>query len=107
VLKYLRSGVGLREGIADMKGLQTGQVVTVGLAAVVLAPVVLPLVRPVVKATLKTGVLAFEKTKQTIAETGEIIADIAAEAKAEARAETLQVRAETVPPAETASPNEG
>ena len=51
--------------------------------------------------------MAFDKTKQTIAETGEIIADIAAEAKAEARAETLQVRAEAVAPAEPTAPSEG
>ncbi|MGD1900942.1 MAG: DUF5132 domain-containing protein [Geitlerinemataceae cyanobacterium] len=107
MLKYLRNGASLREGVAELKALPAGQVVTIGLATVVLAPVVLPLVRPAIKATIKTGVMAFDKTKQTIAETGEIIADIAAEAKAEARAETLQVRAEAVAPAEPTAPSEG
>ncbi|MEM1252731.1 MAG: DUF5132 domain-containing protein [Cyanobacteria bacterium P01_H01_bin.21] len=89
----LPQDVGLRARVTELTGLRTGQVVAIGVVAVALTPVVLPVLRPVLKATIKTGVTAFEKTKQAIAETGEILADIAAEAKAEARTDALKAAA--------------
>ena len=85
----LPQNVGLRTRVTELTGLRTGHVVAIGVATVALTPVILPMLRPVLKATIKTGVTAFEKTKQAIADTGEILADIAAEAKAEARTEPL------------------
>ena len=92
---HLPQNIGLRARVTELTGLSTGHVVALGVATVALAPIVLPMVRPVLKATIKTGVTAFEKTKQAIAETGEILADIAAEAKAEARAEPLGAAPQT------------
>ncbi|MEM8613348.1 MAG: DUF5132 domain-containing protein [Cyanobacteria bacterium P01_H01_bin.105] len=86
---HLSQNIGLRARVTELTGLRTGHVIAIGVATVALTPVVLPMLRPVLKATIKTGVTAFEKTKQAIAETGEILADIAAEAQAEARAEPL------------------
>ncbi|EDX85132.1 hypothetical protein S7335_2831 [Synechococcus sp. PCC 7335] len=88
-MRHLREGAGLRARVEEMTGLRAEHVVMMGAATVVLTPVVLPLMRPVLKATIKTGVMAFERTKHAIAETGEILADIAAEAKAEAQLESL------------------
>ena len=98
----LPQNIGLRARMTELTGLRTGQVVAIGVTAVALTPIVLPVLRPVLKATIKTGVTAFEKTKQAIAETGEILADIAAEAKAEARADALKAAAPQIgsaPPA--------
>jgi hypothetical protein len=59
------------------------QAVVIGLGTIILAPTVLSLLKPVAKATLKTGVVFYEKTKASLAETSEVIEDIIAEAKAE------------------------
>ena len=62
----------------------------VGLGALVLTPVLIPLLKPVAKTTVKMGVILYEKTKGTLAETGEVIADIIAEAKSEVIAEQAE-----------------
>ena len=63
---------------------------TIGLGAVIVAPILLPLLKPVAKATVKMGVVLYEKTKGTIAEAGEVLGDIVAEAKAEIATEQAQ-----------------
>jgi hypothetical protein len=59
----------------------------VGAGVVLLAPVIVPVVgsilKPLTKAVIKGGILAYEGTKLTIAETKETLEDLAAEAKAE------------------------
>ncbi len=67
-----------------------GNVVTglaVGIGAVVLAPAVLPALagvgKPLLKAVVKSGIILFEKGKETAAELSEVVEDIVAEAKAE------------------------
>lgn len=62
-------------------------VLAVGVGAAILAPVVLPAVakaaKPLFKAAIKTGIIMFEKGKETVAELGEVFEDIVAEAKSE------------------------
>lgn len=59
----------------------------VGLGAVVIAPLVLPafaaVSRPLAKTTIKTGMVLFEKGRETIAEMAEVFEDLLAEARAE------------------------
>jgi hypothetical protein len=59
----------------------------VGIGAVVLAPVVLPALagagKPLMKAAVKSGIILFEKGKETVAELSEVVEDIVAEARAE------------------------
>jgi hypothetical protein len=67
-----------------------GSVVTglaVGIGAIVLAPAVLPalagVAKPLLKAAVKSGIILFEKGKETAAELSEVVEDIVAEARAE------------------------
>ena len=63
----------------------------IGIGAAVLAPVVLPVLagiaKPLAKAAMKSGLMLYNKSKEIIAETGEVTEDLWAEAKAEAEAE--------------------
>jgi hypothetical protein len=67
-------------------GLSVGGL-AVGAGVVLLAPVIVPVIgsilKPLTKAVIKGGILAYEGTKLTIAETKETIEDLAAEAKSE------------------------
>lgn len=68
-------------------GFKIGTGLLVGVGAILLAPVVIPaaaaVLRPVAKAAIKGGFVLFQKGRETIAETVEMIEDIAAEARAE------------------------
>jgi hypothetical protein len=59
----------------------------IGLGAAILIPVVLPVVaavaRPLARAAIKTGIMMFEKGRETVAEMSEVVEDLIAEAKAE------------------------
>lgn len=61
--------------------------ILVGLGGMVLAPVVLPalagVVKPVAKAMIKSGFIFYEKTRETLAELGEVAEDLVAEARSE------------------------
>ena len=61
--------------------------IAAGVGAVVLAPVLIPAVakasKPVAKALIKGGIIAYEKSKSAIAETGEVLEDLVAEVKVE------------------------
>jgi hypothetical protein len=63
------------------------KMIALGVGAVIVAPTVLALLKPVAKATIKTGVILYQKTRETIAETGEQLGDLVAEANAEVLAE--------------------
>jgi hypothetical protein len=83
-----------------------GSVVTglaVGIGAIVLAPAVLPalagVAKPLLKAAVKSGIILFEKGKETAAELSEVVEDIVAEA----RAEMAEVHEAAVPPAAAAA----
>ena len=67
-----------------------GKAIALGVGAIVLAPTLVPLLKPVAKASLKTGVLLYNKAKESLAETREILEDIVEEAKAEIAAEQMQ-----------------
>ena len=68
-------------------GFRVGTGVAIGIGALILAPVVVPAVaaavRPLIKAGLKGGIMLYEKGKEMIAETQELLEDITAEVKAE------------------------
>lgn len=68
-------------------GFKVSTGVVVGLGAIMLAPTVLPLIatiaKPLVKATIKGGIILYEKGKELVAETAEVLEDLAAEAKSE------------------------
>jgi hypothetical protein len=79
----------LLEDIVKGNGLTT---LAIGAAVVVLVPIVLPvataLVKPVAKAVVKSGIIVYEKARETVAEVGEVGQDIIAEARAELAQET-------------------
>lgn len=61
--------------------------VLVGVATLALAPVLLPTIarvgRPIAKAAIKGAILAYETTRETVAELAEVAEDMLAEARAE------------------------
>jgi hypothetical protein len=69
--------------------------ILIGVAAVKLAPYVMPALtgasRPLARAAVKSGLVAYEKGREAIAEMGEIMDDLVAEVQAElAEAEAAQ-----------------
>ena len=75
--------------------LLTGLVVAA--ATLALAPVLLPTIarvgRPIAKAAIKGAILAFETTRETVAELAEVAEDLLAEARAELDEEVQAARA--------------
>jgi hypothetical protein len=73
--------------IEDFFKSNTGKGIAIGIGVAVLAPLVLPTVaraaRPLARAAIKSGLLFFEKGRETAAELGEVIDDLLAEAQAE------------------------
>lgn len=61
--------------------------IAIAAGAALLAPVVLPLLagvtRPLARTALKSGIIVYEKTRETVAELGEAFDDLVAEARAE------------------------
>lgn len=78
VEQFFKSGVG--KGFA------------IGIGVALLAPVVLPVLakagRPLARAAIKSGMLLYEKGRETVAEMGEVVEDLVAEAQAEIEEET-------------------
>ncbi len=78
----------------------TGKGFAIGIAAVVLAPVILPVVvqaaRPLARAAIKSGILFFNKGRETVAELGEVVEDLVAEARAEIDEERAKATSATV-----------
>lgn len=76
---------------------------TAAVAATVLAPVLVPLLtaagRPLAKSLIKGGVLLYEKGREAVAESGEIIEDLIAEVHAEMRMQPGSSPAATAPSA--------
>lgn len=76
--------------MSGLESLLKGNVVTglaVGVGAAVLAPVLAPIVssvgRPIAKSPIKAGLVAYEKSRETFAELGEVMDDLMAEARSE------------------------
>jgi hypothetical protein len=65
----------------------TGKGIAIGIGVAILAPLLLPTVakaaRPLARAAIKSGLLLFEKGRETAAELGEVMEDLLAEAQAE------------------------
>ena len=59
----------------------------IGIGASIFAPQVIPalagVIKPIAKAAIKGGLMLYEKSKETVAEVGEVMEDIVAEVKAE------------------------
>jgi hypothetical protein len=91
------------EQVKNMYQTHPVRTIAIGVGAVVLAPTILSILKPVAKATIKTGVILYQKTRETIAETGEQLGDLVAEAKAEVLAEQGQKEALTLLHSETQS----
>lgn len=80
--------------------------VTIAVGAVLLTPVVLSVLagvaRPLARTAVKSGIIVYEKTRETVAELGEAFDDLVAEARAElaqheiAAAETVETVAAAV-----------
>lgn len=74
-------------GIDDILKGNMSKTLALGVGAIVLAPVVIPALasvsRPLAKAAIKSGIILFEKGRETFAEFGEVMEDLVAEAKAE------------------------
>ena len=95
--------------IQDMFKGNVAMGLAVGLAAAVLIPIVLPIVaraaKPIAKAVIKSGLIVYEKGRESFAEAGEIVEDMVAEAKSELEHEHMAKMAATeaaTPPAPSA-----
>lgn len=75
--------------------------IAAGIGAAILAPLLVPVVaqvgKPIAKAAIKQGILAYEKSKEALAEVTEVFEDIMAEAKAELADEQQATNANSVP----------
>lgn len=88
-------------------GLKLGTGVAIGLGALVLAPTVVPAVaailKPLAKAAIKSGFIIYEKSREVLAETKEVIEDLAAEVRAELSQEYSEAEASVTVDAEAAA----
>ena len=78
--------------------------VAIGIGAAILVPVaiaaLLPIVKPLARSAMKSGILAYEKLRETVEEFGETLEDMVAEVEEEMTdaepAEEVVAEAETV-----------
>jgi hypothetical protein len=68
----------------------TGKGLAIGLGAAIVAPVALAALsgigRPLARAAIKSGIIVYEKGRETLAEFGEVMEDLVAEARSEIEA---------------------
>jgi hypothetical protein len=73
--------------IGDFLKSDAGKAMAIGMAAAVVAPVAIAalggIARPLARAAIKSGILLFEKGRETVAEMGEVMEDLVAEARAD------------------------
>lgn len=76
--------------MAGIDGLFKSNMVTglaVGVGVAILAPVIAPVIasvgKPLAKSVIKSGILFYEKGRETVAELGEVFDDLVAEARVE------------------------
>lgn len=71
----------------DVLKSDAGRGLLIGVGVAIVAPVVLSVLsgvaRPLARATVKTGIIAYEKGREAMAEVGEVLDDLVAEARAE------------------------
>jgi hypothetical protein len=77
--------------------IKLGTALVIGVGAFLVAPLVMSAVtgvaRPLAKAGIRGGMLLYAKTKELIAEAGEVIEDLAVEVKADLAAEAANAAA--------------
>ena len=75
--------------VEDLLTSEAAKGLAIGLGAVLLAPVALATLggigKPVARAFIKSGIIVYEKGRETLAEFGEVVEDLVAEAQAELR----------------------
>lgn len=71
----------------------SGKSFAIGVAAGSLAPVVVPIIvsvaKPLARAALRTGIVVYEKGRETFAEINELVDDVVAEVRADLEAKAL------------------
>ncbi|MGQ9687068.1 MAG: DUF5132 domain-containing protein [Thiobacillaceae bacterium] len=89
--------------MAGIDDLFKGNIVTglaVGVGVAILAPVIMPVLasvgRPLAKSIIKSGMVLYEKGRETVAELGEVLEDLVAEAKVELETAPAAAGAATV-----------
>lgn len=79
----------------------------IGIGATLLAPALVPAItrvgKPAAKTVMKAGLVAYERSREIVAEVGESVEDLYAEAKAEL-SQQAQKAAEQAPAAPTGAP---
>ena len=74
----------------------------IGIGSAILAPILIPILasvaKPLAKASIKGGLMLFEKGKEVVAETQEVVEDLVAEAKAELAEASPAIVAPEAPP---------
>ncbi len=83
--------------MALLNGIDRGEAakgVALGLGIAMVAPVIITSLlgasRPLARAAIKTGLIFYEKTRETFAEVAEVVEDLVAEAQAEVAEEHLR-----------------
>jgi len=79
--------------LSDVTKNDLGKGIAIGAGLVLLVPLAVvtlaPLARPVLRQAMKTGLMAYEKAREVVAELGETLEDTAAEVQAELRASRM------------------
>lgn len=91
----------------EQRSLLVGIAIGVGatLAAKTFAPAFRDAGRPLAKAALKSGILAFEKTRETLAEWSETVEDLVAEVRSEMEQDGAATAEAVEPPLPQPKPN--
>jgi hypothetical protein len=88
-------------------GMKLGAGLAIGVGALVLAPTVIPAVaailKPLAKAAIKSGFIIYEKGREVLAETKEVLEDLAAEVRVELSEEYAEAGAGFTVDADVAS----
>lgn len=94
--------------VDDILDVMEGNIVTglaIGVGAMLLSPLVIPVVagiaKPLAKAAIKGGFVLYEKSKEVVAEVGEVVEDLVAEVQSELAEEQKGATSVTTPPGDT------
>lgn len=94
-------------GVEDLFKGEVAKGLAVGLGAAALVPIVLPVLagvgRPAARAALKGGIIVYEKSRETLAELGEMMDDLVAEVRAEMQQQQAAAQATVQSAAEKAA----
>lgn len=94
--------------IEDLFKAESTKGLAIGIGAAILVPVILPavaaLARPIARAAIKTGIVIYDKTREAVAEMGEVVEDLVAEARADIEQSHASGMTATIAGAAAASP---